>query len=136
MALVVLLCNLSVMIKKFSLQIFVLTTAIAVITGCGSGSKFDRQKWSYGDGLDYPLRNDILNDLLQNHHIKGLNYRQVIDSLGSPQRRDSLKFSYQILDNSYDFARKSPAHRKSLIVYFSKDSVVTRTEVYEHTDKK
>jgi outer membrane protein assembly factor BamE (lipoprotein component of BamABCDE complex) len=124
------------MIKKFSLQILIWIIAIAALTSCGSGSKFDRQKWHYGNGLDFPLRNDILEDLLQNHHIKGLNYRQVIDSLGSPQRRDSLKFTYQILDNSYEFGRKSPIHKKNLIIYFNKDSIAVRTEVYDHTDKK
>ena len=123
------------MIKKLFFQISACLIAVIALTGCG-GSKFDRQKWSYGDGLDYPLREEILNDLVTNHHIKGLNYRQVIDSLGSPQRRDSLKFSYQILDDSYEFSRKKPAHKKSLILYFNKDSVVTKFEVYDHTDKK
>ena len=110
---------------------------MVALTSCHlSGSKFDRQKWSYGDGLDYPLRNDIVDDLMKNHHIKGLTFRQVIDSLGSPQRRDSLKFTYQIQDNSFDFARKKPAHKKSLIVYFNKDSVAVKFEIYEHTDKE
>ncbi|TSJ43525.1 hypothetical protein FO440_04875 [Mucilaginibacter corticis] len=121
------------MMKKPYL-LFLLFIALA---GCSlSGSKFDRQKWSYGDGLTYPLRDDIVDDLMKNHHIKGLTYRQVIDSLGRPQRRDSLQFTYQILDDSFDFNRKKPAHKKSLIVYFSKDSVVTKFEIYEHTDKK
>jgi len=124
------------MIKNFSLQILLCLATIAALTSCGNGSKFTRQKWHYGDGLDFPLRNDILEDLLQNHHIKGLNYRQVIDSLGSPQRRDSLKFTYQIIDNSYEFGQKSPIHKKNLIIYFSKDSIAERTEVYDHTDKK
>ena len=110
---------------------------MVALTSCHlSGSKFDRQKWSYGDGLDYPLRNDIVDDLMKNHHIKGLTYRQVIDSLGSPQRRDSLQFTYQIQDNSYGFNRKKPAHKKNLIVHFNKDSVVVKFEIYEHTDKK
>lgn len=124
------------MIKKSFLQIPLVLLAFMAITGCGNGSRFDRQKWSYGDGLDYPLRNEILDDLLKNHHIKGLNYRQIIDSLGSPQRRDSLKFTYQIQDDSYEFTRKKPAHKKNLIVYFSKDSIAVRTEVYDHTDKE
>lgn len=123
------------MIKKFSLQTLICLFAISVLTGC-KHNKFTRANWDYGDGLDFPLRNEILEDLLQNHHIKGLNYRQVIDSLGSPQRRDSLKFTYQILDNSYEFGRKAPLHKKNLIVYFSKDSVVVRTEIYERTDSE
>lgn len=124
------------MIKKFYLQTLTCILAIVAFASCTDSSKFDRKKWHYGDGLDFPLRNDILEDLLQNHHIKGLNYRQIIDSLGSPQRRDSLQFTYQIIDNSYDFGQKSPVHKKNLIIYFNKDSVAVRTEVYDHTDKK
>jgi outer membrane protein assembly factor BamE (lipoprotein component of BamABCDE complex) len=107
---------------------------VVLAAGCGN-HKFDRQRWSYGDGLDYPMRNDIVEDLMANHHIKGLTYRQVIDSLGSPQRRDSLKFTYQVVDNSYNYGKKQPVHHKNLIVYFSKDSVVTRFEIYDHTEK-
>lgn len=107
-----------------------------IATGCNNASKFDRQKWSYGDGLDYPLRDDIINDLVKNHHIKGLTYHQVIDSLGAPQQRDTLQVAYQILDNSYSYSRKKPVRKKNLILYFSKDSVVTRFEIYDHTNKK
>jgi outer membrane protein assembly factor BamE (lipoprotein component of BamABCDE complex) len=105
------------------------------MAGCGN-KKFDRQKWSYGDGLDYPMRDDIVDDLMANHHIKGLTYRQVIDSLGSPQRREPLKFTYQVIDNSFNYnAKKKEVRKKNLIVYFGKDSVVTRFEIYDHTEK-
>jgi outer membrane protein assembly factor BamE (lipoprotein component of BamABCDE complex) len=121
---------------RLSLNILVGIIAFTALTGCGSGSKFDRQKWSYGDGLEYPLRDQIVDDLMENHHIKGLTFDQVIDSLGSPQRRDSLKFTYQILDNSFAFAQKDPIHKKNLIVYFNKDSVAVKFEIYDHTEKE
>ena len=124
------------MIKKSYLQVLIGLFSFLTITGCSNANLFSREKWSYGDGLEFPLRNEIVDDLIANHHIKGLNFRQVIDSLGSPQRRDSLKFTYQIQDNSFDFARKKPAHKKSLIVYFNKDSVAVKFEIYEHTDKE
>lgn len=124
------------MIHKASFYIFGAIIALATLTGCGRGSKFDRQKWAYTDGLEYSLRNNIVDDLMKNHHIKGLTYKQVIDSLGSPQRRDSLKFTYQILDNSFEYQRKKPIHKKSLIVYFGKDSIANRFEVYEFIEKK
>jgi hypothetical protein len=135
MALVV-LGLISAMIKNSTLKILIGLTSFLTIVGCSNASQFNREKWSYGDGLEYPLRNEIVDDLIANHHIKGLTFKQVIDSLGSPQRRDSLKFTYQIQDNSFDFARKKPAHKKSLIVYFNKDSVVVKFEIYEHTNKK
>jgi outer membrane protein assembly factor BamE (lipoprotein component of BamABCDE complex) len=123
------------MITKVSFRLLTVIFLVLAIAGC-TNSKFDREKWSYGDGLDYPLRNDIVADLMANHHIKGLNYRQVIDSLGSPQRRDSLKFTYQIIDNSYNYGKKQPVHKKNLIVYFNKDSIAVKFEIYEHTEKE
>lgn len=123
------------MIKKLFFQTLICLLFSIVITGCNT-KKFDRQQWSYGDGLDYPLRDGIVNDLVKNHKLKGLTYRQVIDSLGAPQKRDTLLLSYQIIDNSFDYIRKQPIHKKNLILYFSKDSVVTKFEIYDHTNKK
>jgi hypothetical protein len=124
------------MTKKLFYKAVFICLLFVVATGCKRDQKFDRQKWAYGDGMDFPLRDEIVNDLVQNHHLKGLNYRQVIDSLGDPQQRDVLQVSYQVLDNTADFNRKKPAHIKSLILYFSKDSVVTRAEIEEHNNKK
>lgn len=121
------------MATKVSLRVLTGACLVILMASCGN-KKFDREKWSYGDGLDYPMRDDIVDDLMANHHIKGLTYRQVIDSLGSPQRRDSLMFTYQIIDNSYNYGKKHPIRKKNLIVYFSKDSVVTRFEIYDHTE--
>ena len=92
--------------------------------------------WSYGDGLEYPSRKAILDDLLANHKIKGLNHYQVIQLLGSPQSRDTAKFkySYQIEDTGFKYnPKKKPVYVKNLVLYFSKDSIVTKTEVFEKT---
>jgi hypothetical protein len=106
------------------------------VSSCKNSRKFDRQKWNYGDGLDYPLRNEIVDDLLKTHQFKGMTYRQVIDTLGGPQHRDTLQLSYQIIDNSSEYNRKKPIHKKNLILYFNKDSVVVKAEIYDHTNKK
>ena len=94
--------------------------------------------WSYGDGLEYPSRKMILDDLLANHKIKGLNHYQVIQLLGSPQNRDtsSFKYSYQIEDTGLQYnPKKKPVYIKNLVLYFSNDSIVTKTEVFEQTKK-
>lgn len=109
---------------------------IVALTGCDPHKKFNREQWNYGDGLEFPLRNEIVDDLVKNHQLKGLNYGQVIDTLGIPQKRDSLLLAYQILDNSSDFSRKKPAHIKSLVLHFSKDSVVVKAEIKEYDNKK
>jgi outer membrane protein assembly factor BamE (lipoprotein component of BamABCDE complex) len=124
------------MIKKPFLKTLICLALFIIVSSCSNSKKFDRQKWSYGDGLNYPLRDNIVDNLLKTHLLKGMAYRQVIDTLGSPQNRDTLQLSYQIIDNSSEYNRKKPIHKKNLILYFNKDSVVVKAEVYDHTNKK
>jgi len=124
------------MIKKPFLKTLICLALFITVSSCSNSSKFDRQKWSYGDGLNYPLRNEIVDDLLKTHQFKGMTYEQVIDTLGGPQNRDTLQLSYQIIDNSSEYNRKKPIHKKNLILYFNKDSVVVKAEIYDHTNKK
>jgi len=110
--------------------------AFISITGCNNQQKFTRELWHYGDGLNFPSRKMILDDLLANHKIVGLNHYQVIQLLGSPQFRDtaSFKYSYQIEDTGTQYnPKKNPIYTKNLVLYFSKDSVVIKKEVIEKT---
>jgi outer membrane protein assembly factor BamE (lipoprotein component of BamABCDE complex) len=107
-------------------------------TACNRPQKFTRELWSYGDGLDYSSRKFVIDDLMANHKIVGLNHYQVIQLLGSPQQRDTLKFiySYQIEDTGIKYnPKKEPVYTKNLLVYFSKDSIVTKTQISEKTRK-
>ena len=122
---------------KRSLFILTLTALVfAGITSCNRPQKFTREKWSYGDGLDYPSRKAVLDDLLANHKIVGLTHYEVIQLLGSPQYRDTsnFKYSYQIEDTGIKYnPKKKPVYIKNLVLYFSKDSIVTKTDIYEKT---
>ena len=124
------------MLKKSFLHAILICLSVVVLTSCSHKQKFDRVKWAYGDGLTYSYRDDLVDDLIKNHKLKGLTYRQAIDSLGRAQGVDTLQISYLITDDTYKHGRKGPAHKKYLILHFSKDSVVSRAELYDHTDKK
>lgn len=124
------------MFNKSFLTLTLSALVLFSITSCNRQQKFTRELWSYGDGLDYPSRKGILDDLLANHKIKGLNHYQVIQLLGSPQYRDTanFKYSYQIEDTGINYnPKKNPVYIKNLVLYFSKDSIVTKTEVLEKT---
>jgi len=126
------------MFKKSILTLTLTALVLISITSCNRQRKFTREMWSYGDGLEYPSRKMILDDLLANHKIKGLNHYQVIQLLGSPQNRDtaSFKYSYQIEDTGLQYnPKKKPVYIKNLVLYFSNDSIVTKTEVFEQTKK-
>ena len=90
-----------------------------------------------GDGLSYTMRESILEDLTTNYKLVGMTYKDVIRLLGKPDDTYPLKTSYDIINNEAEYNPKNkPLYRKNLEFYFNKDSVVTRFNVYEHTDKK
>jgi len=106
------------------------------VAGCNNKQEFTREMWHYGDGLNFPSRKAILDDLLANHKIVGLNHYQVIQLLGSPQFKDTanFKYYYQIEDTGTQYnPKKKPIYTKNLVLSFSKDSIVTKKEVIEKT---
>ena len=66
----------------------------------------------------------MLDDLMANHKLKGLNYNQLIDSLGEPNGsdKDSCEVYYDILVN-YDVI--DPVSGKEFIIKLNKDSIVS-----------
>ncbi len=124
--------------KPFYLVV-IATLALLTITSCGNNKReFTRDAWSYGDGLEYPSRDAILEDLLAKHKLEGLTHYQVIQLLGSPQDRDTInfKYTYQIVNTGVDYnPKKNPVYKKDLVLYFSKDSVVTKRAIVEKNQK-
>lgn len=112
--------------------IVVLSFVIMLLSACTSDQPFNRKLWKDADGLDFKYRASMVNDLLQNHKIKGLKFYQVTDSLGWPQGK---KDDYIYYDIVVKYDGYPPSYVKRLYVYF-KDSVAVNTKIYEHTEKK
>ncbi|WP_147238745.1 hypothetical protein [Mucilaginibacter hurinus] len=107
---------------------------LVIIAGCNNFDKFDRKRWSETkDGIEFTYRANMLDNLLQTHNFKGMKLKRVTDTLGRPQG-----FKKQIM--YYDIAMKldtmPPSYIKRLYIHFNADSVVTRTEIFEHDAKK
>jgi len=112
-----------------------LIAASGILVGCNDISrnniKFDRGKWdSLGDLRSYPYREQMLNDLIAHHQIKGLTYNQVMDSLGQTDNYDDIGDSlrYDIVVN---YGYLDPKSGKYLIIGFNKDSIATSFKVVE-----
>lgn len=123
------------------MKIYLIIAAILIIAasglpvGCNDSSrnniKFDKAKWSTAGDLElYPYREQMLNDLVTHHQIKGLTYKQLIDSLGQPQNYQDLVDSirYDIVVN---FGYLDPKSGKYLAIGFNKDSIATGFKVVE-----
>lgn len=87
--------------------------------------KFNRAAWDDKIDRDYPQRNDMVDDLINNHKLKGLSYKKLVARLGPPEEsmEDSAKVYYQVL---MDFGSDiDPVHTKYLVFKLNKDSIVT-----------
>jgi hypothetical protein len=117
----------STLITSVSLMVFLLLI-------CCNGAdvnkvKFDKVKWdSVGDLMSFPLRQDMLNDLVTHHQIKGLTYKQLIDSLGEPanygESGDSIRYDIMV-----NYGYLDPKSGTYLAIGFNKDSVATGFKV-------
>ena len=92
--------------------------------------KFDRMLWNSKEDYDYPYREAMMGDLIAHHRLKGLSYKQLIDSLGMPENMtDTDGLYYQIV---MDFGSDiDPVHTKYLVFKLNKDSVVNGFTIEE-----
>lgn len=105
------------------------------LAGCHKKEPFTPKGWDDGDGIEFPKRYLMVDDLMANRKLKGLTYKQVVQLLKAPQRNDSPPGTF-----SYEITRKMDVldtlYIKNLVFYLNKDSVVTDFKIYEKTNKK
>ena len=112
---------------------YIILMVILILVSCNSDKKFDKIQWLECSDLgQYPKRNRLVNDLLENHKIKGLSYKQVIDLIGEPEKNitgENNEIHYQILiEYGSDI---DPIYTKTLILKLDKDSSITSFKVNE-----
>lgn len=115
---------------------FIVSAFIALsISGCKNQRPFDGRAWNDGDGIDFPKRYMMVDDLLATHKLKGMTYKQVILLLRYPQRNSHTDRSFY-----YDITLKmsgiDTSYFKGLLFTLNKDSIVTDVKVFEKTAKK
>lgn len=120
-------------VSMFNKKVIILFGLLVVfLTACNRHAKFTREDWDYGDGLEFPSRKNMVDDLLQNYKLKGMKYQEVIHLLHRPQVSSTTEMIYDIEEISNKGKR---LYVKKLILSL-KDSVVTDAKIYEHTEKK
>ncbi|PTQ99928.1 hypothetical protein C8P68_102758 [Mucilaginibacter yixingensis] len=100
---------------------------------CGCKSKFDKKLWVVqGDVDGYPYRNDMVDDLVKHHKLRGLTYRQLVDSLGNPNNSVDDTSGIIYYDVKIDYGWDiDPVYVKSLRLMINKDSIVTGVDIKE-----
>lgn len=108
--------------------LFLLTTL--ALAGCTSNQPFDRKGWNDGNGLDFPRRNLMVDDLLKKYQFKGMKYKSLVGLLHEPDGFiDSTHFYYQIIlkMNALDTIRT----KNLVFAWNKKDSIITDVKLTE-----
>jgi len=66
-------------------------------------TKFDKTLWLKQEGVNYPYREDMLNDVVYNDTIRQLTKDQVIELLGPPNSINENHLYYIIHQNRLGF---------------------------------
>ncbi|MES2267764.1 MAG: hypothetical protein V4520_13460 [Bacteroidota bacterium] len=124
------------MLKSTFLKIITIISFIVAISGCeAKKEKFTTKGWDDGDGLTFPRREGMLDDLLATHKLKGLTFKQAVGLLKYPQRTGFTQKEFE-----YEIIRKmdgiDTVYAKSLVLYLNKDSVVSDYKVIEKDNKE
>jgi len=84
-------------------------------------STFDRVKWDEAYDGEYLYREQMLQDLVDNHLLHGMKQDSVVLLLGQPDRTDNSHLFYRISQKKLGlFALQT----KTLVIKFTKDSVL------------
>ncbi len=108
------------------------------LTGCNQSVPFEKTGWQKKYDGDYPKRDAMVQDLLDNHKLTGLTTHEILDLLGEedhvelvekPKSEGQNYMTYQVLE---DFGSDiDPVHTKYLVLEFNQDSIVTKTDLLE-----
>jgi hypothetical protein len=124
------------MFTKVLLKVVPIVLIIATLAGCDvKKEKFTTKGWDDGDGISFPKRESMVDDLLATHKLKGLTYKQALGLLKYPQRNGLKDKSLE-----YEVVRKmdgvDTVYAKTLVLYLNKDSVVNNYRVIEKDNKE
>lgn len=96
--------------------------------GMGGNKKneeaFDKSRWLVKEKKQYPYRNKMLNDLIENQKLKGIKKSEVLNLLGEPDRQDSNYIFYTV--DQQLLGDLLPLHTKTLVIKFVNDTVAWR----------
>jgi len=97
--------------------------------------EFDKSKWNERFDGFYEYRDNMVQDLMDNHLTKGMDLNEVIELIGAPgnyQNEKPNEITYEIMvDYGWNI---DPMEGKELYIEYDKDSIVTdfRLEHWKH----
>lgn len=100
----------------------------SVYHGAIAEISFDKTKWKFKEGLDYPYRDKMLNSIVYNDTVRALNKDEILDLLGEPDRSNDGYLYYMISQRRLGFW---PLHTKTLVIKLSGDTTIDWIKIHE-----
>ena len=88
---------------------------------------FDQDKWALKEGSDYPHRDLMLSDLMENK-IRKLDSIGIINLLGEPDRIDNRHLFYMIEQQRLGLW---PLHTKTMVVKLTNQRSIEWVKIHE-----
>lgn len=109
---------------------------MAQLSSCGvKEMKFDKSKWNERFDGFYEYRENMVQDLMENHLEKGMELKKVVELLGEPGNYHNKKENEIIYEIMVDYGWNiDPMEGKELYIEFNKDSIITdfKLEHWKH----
>jgi|SRR5690554_6559549 len=116
-------------------KIFLLIV-ITLLSSCGvKDMEFEKSKWNERFDGFYEYRENMVQDLMENHLHKGMDLKKVVELLGEPDNSQNRRENEIIYEIMVDYGWNiDPMEGKELYIEFDKDSTITdyRVEHWKH----
>jgi hypothetical protein len=112
---------------------FFLVLITLLLFACTQHKTFDKRGWQErGDLGLYPNRSAMLKALTSHYRLKGLSYKQLVDSLGESEGFSDTKANTAYYNIVTDYGKDiDPVYVKNLIITLDADSVVSSVGIEE-----
>jgi aromatic ring-opening dioxygenase catalytic subunit (LigB family) len=110
-------------------QFLIICLTVLAVSSCNSKQKFDSDEWKQ-TGLDWwmtDFREKMVDDLIQNDTLIGMNQEQVIELLGLPESENKAKLEYLIREKYRSDI--DPEYISNLIIEFDEKGQVRNCKI-------
>lgn len=98
-------------------------------------SSFNKDDWNFKEDGLYQKRKYLINDLVENHLQKGMQFREVEKLLGVEYLTKMEEYAdttlYMVYEIEVDYSGIDPHKRIQLKINYSNDSLVDKFELYK-----
>lgn len=108
-------------------SLFSLLLLVVMFVSCYNQIEFKKVGWMEKDDLNnYPKREKMLENLMENHNLHRLPYIQVVDLLGEPENYSDIEAGVIYYNIRTEYSGIDPVNVKELKIWLDENKKVKR----------